>query len=122
MTEAPTEESLENFSKEVRLRSPEVRVKYGKELLKEQVDAAKKNNNRPVSFSISERRKILNQVMSDAQGDESARNMTTGVESIGQSGVNISRDYGTNSDIMEKRWEKATSKNGRPPIGGAQDD
>lgn len=30
--------------------------------------------------------------------------------------------YGVDPEKMESDWERATSKKGRPPIGGAQDD
>lgn len=30
--------------------------------------------------------------------------------------------YGVDPEKMERDWERATSKKGRPPIGGAQDD
>lgn len=38
--------------------------------------------------------------------------------------LNFPKDnpYGVDPKKMERDWERATSKKGRPPIGGAQDD
>lgn len=95
------EKTLEQKNFEDRLsRVPNgAREKYSRILLDEQLRRAKINNHRPVSIPLEEREDYLELAKSDRSLDE--------IKMIIK---------------MERDWKAATSKKGRPPIGGAQDD
>jgi hypothetical protein len=76
---------------------PEAFSKYHSLLLDEKIKLAKENGGKPVKISLEEREKILNRA-----------------EAV----IN----FGADPVKMEHDWETFTSNDGRPPIGGAQDD
>ena len=95
-----TPEEAEKYFNLDLIKSPEdVRNRYSSLLLREQLDLAKKNNGRPMRVSLETRERFLH-VAKNTQNDEEARRVIK----------------------MEKDWNAATSKDGRPPIGGATDD
>jgi len=81
-------------------RSPQdVVYRYSGILLGEQLKLAQKNKGRPVDIPVEERERFLR---------------------LAASGYD--RDSVEKMEKMEKDWNSATSKDGRPPIGGAQHD
>lgn len=94
------EKTTERKAFDLRLESASstIRDEYYSLLSAEQVARAKANKGRPVRLSVEEREAIL-----------------------GQAERNIF--YGrVDAKKMEKDWEMATSRDGRPPLGGALDD
>lgn len=77
---------------------PIVYLEYSKLLSEEQIRLAKENSGKPVKI-VTERREGL----------------------LRQAHINVYIGH-VNPERMERDWEGATSKDGRPPIGGAQDD
>jgi hypothetical protein len=83
-----------NLSRE----SISVRSGYLKLLFEEQSLLRKNNHGKPVDISAIKSEELL---------EQAKRNVVTG---------------GADPKKMETAWERATSRKGRPPIGGAQDD
>ena len=75
---------------------PRIHSKYQEFLLREKLELAKKNEGRPVKIPVEEKEKILERATSTVI-------------------------YGADPEKVMKDWESHTSKDGRPPIGGAQD-
>ncbi|KKR89810.1 hypothetical protein A2434_00080 [Candidatus Woesebacteria bacterium RIFOXYC1_FULL_41_14] len=90
---------LRYFEERLAKSPQEVRERYSGILLDEQLRLAKENKGRPVKVPLDVREHFLNMAISGRDVDS----------------VRMSRN-------MAKYWEAATSKDGRPPIGGAQDD
>ena len=78
--------------------SEKAQLEYYKILTDEQTRRARENNGKPVAIDVEERESFL---------DKAAR---------------IALYGSADPQKMERDWEAATSKDGRPPIGGAQDD
>lgn len=97
-TEELARKSLELDLQNLEKNERNVFDEYQKILLHKQIDLMKKNDNKPVHITIAERRYLIEQAKS-----------------------NIDNEH-PGSVKMKRDWETATSKNGRPPIGGAQDD
>jgi len=81
-------------------RSPQdVVYRYSGILLREQLKLAKQNKGRSVDIPVEERERFLR---------------------LAASGYD--KDFVEKMEKMERDWNSATSKDGRPPIGGAQND
>ena len=78
--------------------SENAQLEYYNILTDEQARRAKDNNGKPVVIGVEERESFL---------DKATR---------------IALFGSADPQRMERDWEAATSKDGRPPIGGAQDD
>jgi hypothetical protein len=77
---------------------PSIKREYGDIYFSEQMRLGKENGGKPVTISLEQKKDFLNKATS---------NITIGrVDPI----------------KMGEAWEKETSKEGRPPIGGARDD
>jgi len=75
-----------------------VRSGYLELLSKEQANLREKNRGKPVNIGATRSLELLGQAR---------KNVTVGRADL---------------EKMERDWERATSRKGRPPIGGAQDD
>lgn len=76
---------------------PAVKEEYYKLLLDMQIESVNKSGGNPEIITIEEREKLLRQAQ-----------------------TNVSTGH-VDPEKMERDWENATSKDGRPPIGGAQE-
>lgn len=97
MTECTEKDVVRDFELKLQAANSKVRDEYHRLLLDEHVKLAKENNNHPVAVSIEEREKIF-----------------------GQADTNVFVGH-VDSKKMSNAWDKA-SRDGRGPIGGAQDD
>ncbi len=96
-----TPEQLEKYFEYNLRNAPEgARNRYYTLLVKEQLEKAKENNGKPQGSVSLELRENLLRIAKITRDNEEARNLLK----------------------MDKAWEGARSKDGRPPIGGAQDD
>jgi hypothetical protein len=77
---------------------PAVQEEYYRLLLDMQIESVKKSGGSPEIITVEQRKKLLDQAQ-----------------------TNVSMGH-IDPEKMERDWENATSKDGRPPIGGAQDD
>ncbi len=96
-----TPEQLENYFKSDLLGAPaEVRERYHSLLLDEKIRMAKENGNRPAGpVSL----KLREMMLESAEKTETVEDAKKAFK-------------------MERDWVGHTSKDGRPPIGGAPDD
>lgn len=78
--------------------SPKIREEYTGLLLKHQLQGSKNNHERTITVTVEDRERLLK----DAE-------------------TNVLYGH-VDSEKMATDWDTATSKDGRPPIGGAQDD
>lgn len=74
-----------------------IKTEYDQLLIDFQIEGAKGNNGRPITVTVEDRERLL---------AEAERNVIYGH---------------VDPDKMASDWEAATTKEGRPPIGGAQD-
>jgi hypothetical protein len=93
------ESALRYFQERLDKTSPDVKARYSGILLSEQIRLAKENKGRPVKIPAEEREHLLTLVIRGYDVDT----------------IKMARK-------MERDWNAATSKDGRPPIGGAKDD
>jgi hypothetical protein len=93
------EEAERYFKLEIDRLSPDISQKYSRLLLDEQLRAAKNAQGKPQHVPLETREELLE---------------------LAKSGRSIEDDRLLIS--MEHDYKTATSKDGRPPIGGAQDD
>lgn len=92
-------QEVKRFELDLKSSAPDVRDRYSHILLDEQLRIAKENQSKPQGVSV-ETRKDLFLIAKITKDVEEARKRVK----------------------MQRDWQNATSKDGRPPIGGAQDD
>lgn len=90
---------LRYFQERLDKAPPDVKARYSGILVSEQIRLAKDNKGRPVKIPAEEREHLLNLAFGGHDADA----------------IKMARK-------MERDWNAATSKDGRPPIGGAKDD
>lgn len=92
-------EETKQFELDLKMSSADVQDRYSHILLDEQLRTAKENQGKPQGIPV-ETRKDLFLIAKTTKDVEEARKRVK----------------------MQRDWQNATSKDGRPPIGGAQDD
>lgn len=90
------------FKHDLRREPQNVQDDYYQLLSRERAELSKERGGRPPQFSVADKRELLRR----------AKSIRKGASLLG-----LKNPFKTDS-----RWRKAHSKEGRPPIGGAQDD
>lgn len=96
--EAESQEE-KRFELDLKMSSADVRDRYSHILLDEQLRSAKENHGKPQEISIEAREDLFLIAKTTNDVEEARKHIK-----------------------MQRDWQNATSKDGRPPIGGAQDD